>query len=554
MMLRKRSRVNKYATWAALALCGFASHLQPVAAAEVAVSGSPAKERIFAGAYQSLRLGRVDVDVRWFHGPQWRQRMTNLLKRYGFRVFRLHFPPYQHWKSPVAEWGPLAPLWGGTVKDVLGDEEFLAWLKENDFKGILQVNVDNFYDPVRKAIFELREHPEYVDAAAAEQADLVALAKRRGYADRIYYWELGNEDYHTTPPEFFADVCARFMRAMKKADPAIRLGVVAQAPDIDYRPPKLEGRVGPFMGLTAVNHRPPYMEWNVGDAAQQPGWTTRFLTEVKRLGIPADWVDFAVHHAYADEPPEVALGTRKSPTDIPPLEADWARYQRPFKSGCGSLGALAALLDRLGYARARIEVNEFRRGGYNSYYSRSFMNALANADAWMSLLRHPRVSGALIWDSFNASDFGEDGTGAWKRHQGYGIFMRVGDRFLASPVAEMYKLFDRLLADGDDVLKCRADSVDAVATRGSRGVKMLVLNKGDECDAGIRFEGVALPPHGRAAVCELQCDDLGAFTVHPSTGEIRSFAVFDRPPAALAGNQLTYRLRRHSLTLFEVSP
>ncbi|MCX6897867.1 MAG: hypothetical protein NT105_04130 [Verrucomicrobia bacterium] len=545
------------ALWGALVLFGFASHLQSVAAAEVVVSGSPAKESVFAGAYKSLRLGRLDVDLRWFHDPVWRQRMTDLFKSYGFRVFRLHFNPYQHWKSPVIEWGHLAPLWGGTVKDVLGDEEFLAWLAENDFKGIVQVNADNFYDPRRKGIFELRKHPEYVDAAAAEQAELVALAKRRGYADRIYYWELGNEDWQTTPPEFFANVCARFMRAMKKADPAIRLGVVAQAPDWDYRPPKLEGIVGPFMGLTdpETNSRPPNKEWSVGDTAQQPGWTTRFLTELKRLGIPAEWVDFAVHHAYADGPPDLATGTRKSPTDIPPIEADWARYQRPFGNACGSLGALAALLDRLGYARTRVDVNEFRRGGYNSFYNRSFMNALANADAWMSLVQHPRVSGALIWDSFNDGDFGEDGKRVWSRDQGWGIFIRVGDRFLASPVAEMYQLFDRLLADGDDVLTCRADSsVYALATRGSRGIKVLVLNKGDECDVGIRFDGVALSPQGRATVCELQCDDLGAFTVHPSTGEVRSFAVVDRPPAVMGGNHLTYRLRRHSLTLFEISP
>jgi hypothetical protein len=383
----------------------------------------------------------------------------------------------------------------------------------------------------------LEKHPEYVDAAAAEQAELVALAKQRGYAGRIYYWELGNEEYHTTPPEFFADVCARFMCAMKKADPAIRLGVVAQAPDWIYQVPN--------------------KGWRVGDTAQQPGWTTRFLTELKRLGIPTDWVDFAVHHAYAEDPPQVALASLKSPDDTPPIEGDWAHYQRPFRSQTGSAEALAALLDKLGYARTRIDVNEFKRGGYNSYYGRSFMNGLANADAWMSLLQHPRVSGALIWDSFNGGDFGEDGKGrdgkgTARREQGYGIFMRVGDRFLASPVAEMYQLFDRLLADGDDVLTCRADTVYAVATRGSRGVKVLVLNKGNECDVGIRLEGIALPQHGRAAVCEMQCDDLGAFTVHPWTGEVRSFPIVERPSAATDGNLLTYRLRRQSLTLFKI--
>ncbi len=481
-------------------------------------------------AFLSGTFSRVeDTTVRYFRDPAIRDRMTAILKENGFRSFRFHHEQLSHWRDPFTEWGPLTrnPYTKQPYRDAIGDQEFIRYLHANGFKTVLQINIGTFYDSESKQLIRLDEHPEYLDRAARYQAELVKWVMDNGFGKTILYWELGNESYggNRTPQEVAA-VDSAFIKAIRQVSPDVKIAVDGQSPE---HPRKI--RCGEWQGTVGQWHR-------------------EFLTELVRLGHGDSDINFLSQHCYAHWIDDLPFDY---PERQPPaVEAAWKLFKPAVITQIGSVEANLELLKSLGLHRTRIQANEFKRGASRVWYSRTLMHALAQTDPLFYFINHPGVDGAVIHCLFNNGHFAFD-PAPWKRRSlGWGIFIPTPENgFIGGPIPRLYQLTERLLADGDKILKISGGSA-AVAAHGGNRLKFIVVNKEDQpLEADIELAGFRVPEGSKLTVTTLTSERLTDFPVDPFTKARNEFPLREEK-RTVAGSRFRAELPKYSIALFEL--
>lgn len=449
--------------------------------------------------YKVADYDRVRIYQRYFDDPVSRQRITKALKDSGIRTLRFHSPVYEHWNINFSEWKNQAHYGADMLSRVIDDVQFLEWCKTNDFQAIFQVNTNNYFDPKSRVIYSINDHPEFITAMAAQIYDSVRSFEKKNLLGSILYIEFGNEDYigmynyRGTVPEFYARIVAQAVKKIKLSYPTVKFCVVGQSVDWNLNVPKNKGN------------------WSVAE------WERRMFQELKNNGISGNDINYAAHHAYADDEAsgmKLAKGSRTSEQDIPDWQSDWRIYKKYKVSETGSVAALRAYLDSIGFYATQIEINEFRRGGYNSYYNRSYMNLLANLDPWTAFINDKNVSGSLIWSSFNNADLFRKHS-PWKGPMGYGLFMEREDGyFIPSMPGYLFKIINEFMEDGDQVLQC--NDLNCAVLKNNKSIKILYYNKNAiETDLNIKIN--IGRTFGAINQKVFYADRLDSFIINPST-------------------------------------
>ena len=500
---------------------------------DITIENKYTKQIIDADSYKCINMPRIGEAGAYFKSLKSRKAMTGLFKKYGFRSFRIHHPSLSFWNHPIE-------LWSKFIKDpyskknytyVIPDKEFVKWLYDNKFKTAMQININRYYDPIKKKVFKLWEHPEYIQKSAEYNAEFVRWVIDNGYKDCILYWELGNESYNggdakgLTPTEA-AKIDFAYIRAMRKVDPSIKIAVDGQSPE---HPGKRKVR-----------------EWS-GTAGQ---WHQQFLKELVRLGAKDGDINFLSQHCYAHWINDVPFNYPKQAVPVP--EKTWQLLKQPVVTQIGSVDANAALLKSLGLSSAKMQINEFKRGASHMWYNRTMMHALAQADPLFYFIKNPDVEGAAIHSLFNNGKYAFHKT-PWKLHTlGWAIFIPTPDgKFIASPIAVMYQLIDKLLKSNDKVLEISGGSA-SVATYGDDKLKFIVVNKEDNAiSSTINLKGFELPKEVEAKVYTLKSEKLTDFPVHPITKKRIDFKVV-QSKIKIASTSFKYTFPKYSFVLIEI--
>ena len=295
----------------------------------------------------------------------------------------------------------------------------------------------------------------YGTGTPEEAADWV----RYSNVEQIYgfkYWEIGNECYgsweadkQAVPHEAYtyAIRTAAYFKAMKAADPSIKIGVVAQASE--------DGDSNGYTSHPATNRR---------TGAAHTGWTPVVLTTLRDLGVTPD---FLIYHRY----------------DQAPGKEDDAKLLQSSLTWPKDAAALRQLLsDYLGAAGAGVELIVTED---NQVYSDpgkqsvSVVNALFMADSTANVMQ-TEFNGLVWWDFHNGQLTTNNNSASlygWRQYGDYGIESPDHDRYPTFYTAKLLSLFAR---GGDTVIAASSDSklLSAYAVRRTDGsLAVLVINK-----------------------------------------------------------------------------
>ena len=334
---------------------------------------------------------------------------------------------------------------GAWIADPLDFDEFIALCREVGAEPLVVVCLDAAFGTPR---------PDFTPPSLARLVETAAawvryanVTKRYGVRD----WELGNESYHgegsdTPTAEEYADAAARFTKAMKAVDPAIRIGINGP---------------GHWGTLGAKDRK----------LGRSTAWWPTVLPAVAPL------VDFVVAHTY----PCWQWGSYDYfPAHTPDLGREGTVVAEAIAKGCAP-----ADVARLSIAMTEINAADWAKDPDPHWPNVNDLgHALVLADLIGKLLWNPKVENALVW---NTRWFGgESPLSIWNaldKDNGLnptGQAIAIWNRFLA----------DRIVWTEGTVL------VPAYASAGADGVlNLLLINKGREP----RPVDVQLAAAGRAA-------------------------------------------------------
>ncbi len=156
-------------------------------------------------------------------GPR-RAEFAQAMREAGVRLFR--FATLAHYDFAGAEATARLMQAAGHPQPLYRwfDPELLfSFCKENGIRVIAMVNLPYFYDTQSERVLEAARHPQ---ACARNAARFVSWVKEKGFADQVVAWELGGEIADAwCEPEVWAQVSVACARAMKAADPSIKVAV-----------------------------------------------------------------------------------------------------------------------------------------------------------------------------------------------------------------------------------------------------------------------------------------------------------------------------------------
>ena len=299
------------------------------------------------------------------------------------------------------------------------------------------------------------------------------LRMNRPGAIGIKYWEIGNEcygswetDYHGTAwdsfyhgaqwdPVTYATVAKDYIAKMKKVDPLIRIGVVAEVGEdaLDSRSP-VHNVTNPRTGIT--HH----------------GWTPVLLATLKSLGVTPD---FLIDHRYEQAPGAESDATLLQTARTWPNDAADLRQQ---------------LTDYLGAAGAGVELVVTEN---NSVYSNpgkqttSLVNGLFLSDSVGNVLQ-TEFNALVWWDLRNGQDNTNNNSATlygWRLYGDYGVLSTpssFGSSTYYDPYPTYYvmKLLSHFARGGDTVVHATSSSplLPVFATRHADGsLGLLVINE-----------------------------------------------------------------------------
>lgn len=174
---------------------------------------------------QDFTLGGVEyADLL---GPR-RAEFAQVIKEAGIKVFR--FATMQRYDYAGAEASlQLVRAQGG--RDLpyrwFDPELLFSFCKENDLRVIAMVNLPRFYDAQTGRVLDAASFP---GACARNAARFVSWVKEKGFSSQVVAWELGSPPESAwCEPDVWARIHVACARAMKEADPTIRIAVPAFA-------------------------------------------------------------------------------------------------------------------------------------------------------------------------------------------------------------------------------------------------------------------------------------------------------------------------------------
>ena len=278
------------------------------------------------------------------------------------------------------------------------------------------------------------------------------------------YWEIGNECYGTwetdtnipaNDPYTYAVRAAGYMALMKKADPTIKVGVVAAPGEDSYANNTNHFEINPRTGTTNY------------------GWTPIMLATLKSLGARPD---FLVDHVYPEYTPTVA------PPAVPPAnDSDALVLQSTAGWASDAADLRQQINDYFGSGGTNIELVATENNSDSGAFGRqltSIVNGLYLADSVCQIMK-TEFNAYLWWDlrngqsssgSFDSTVYG------WRAYGDEGVLSGTNKY----PTFYAEKLLQFFVRPGDTVLNATSDYLllSAYATRKANGsLAFLVINK-----------------------------------------------------------------------------
>ena len=303
----------------------------------------------------------------------------------------------------------------------------------------------------------------YGSGSSNEAAAWVLSANKTNHCG-FKYWEIGNECYGTWEldtnnpahdPYTYAVRAAGYMALMKKADPTIKVGVVA----------------APGEGSYANNNN--HFEINPRTGTTNYGWTPVMLATLKSLGVTPD---FLVDHVYPQYTPTA------TPPAVPPANDSDALVLQSTSGWAGDAADLRQQInDYFGSGGSNIELVATENNSDSGAFGRqltSMVNGLYLADSVCQLMK-TEFNAYLWWDLRN----GQSSSGSfdptiygWRPYGDEGVLSEP-DKY---PTFYAEKLLQFFVRPGDTVLNATSDYLllSAYATRKANGsLALLVINK-----------------------------------------------------------------------------
>ena len=270
------------------------------------------------------------------------------------------------------------------------------------------------------------------------------------------YWEIGNECYggwetdsngFPQDPFTYATRAAGYIKLMRAADPAIKIGVVSTPGENTYS------------NIYSVNH-PAH---NPRTGQNNYGWTPVVLSTLKSLGVTPD---FLIHHVY----PEYG-----NDNDVTLLQAagNWAPDAADLRQ---------QITDYIGAPGTNIELcctENNSDAGSQGRQSTSLVNGLYFADS-LAQLSKTEFNSLIWWDLRNGSDITGDFNASlygWRTNGDLGIIGGLNTRY---PTFYTDKLMHYFVQPGDSVLNAPSDYalLSTYAVRKADGaLALLTINK-----------------------------------------------------------------------------
>jgi hypothetical protein len=329
----------------------------------------------------------------------------------------------------------------------------------------------------------------YGTGTPAEAAAWVTYSNvTKGYGFK--YWEVGNECYGTweddnNSPAYngveYATRAAQYIKAMKAADPTIKVGVVADASEDSYSNGYTTSVTNP---VTKVSHT---------------GFTPLMLSTLKSLGVMPD---FLIYHNYA----------QNSGQENDALLLQYA----PFWTTIAAELRMQ-LTDYLGAAGANIELLNTENNSVSSgpgKQTTSLVNGLYYADSLGGLMQ-TEFNSLVWWALHNGPGTTGNNSSAlygWRLYGDYGI--ENGDNTNAGnsifdpehdpyPVYYVQKLLTHFARGGDTVVT--ASSNDTLLTpyavrRKDGSLSLMVINKNPTSALPANFTITGFTPVANATV------------------------------------------------------
>jgi hypothetical protein len=289
------------------------------------------------------------------------------------------------------------------------------------------------------------------------------------------YWEIGNENYgnwehdQNSPPHdavTYARRAKEFIRQMKAADPAIKIGVVVTE--------SYKDRIGVVLdALKALN---------LGEFITQGyrGWTPTLLATLKQLGVTPD---FVILHRY--------------PISLSGWENDAYLLKSTTRWTEDASAARRQLKTYFGAANTNVELlctENNSIGEKTGKQTTSLVNALYLADSFGQIVQ-TEFNSFLWWNLRNAQDHNANNSPAlygWRQYGDQGVMCGADTRY---PTFYTFKLLKYFARAGDRIVRATSDNklLSAYAARRADGtLALLVINKspGSTLTADVSLAGI----------------------------------------------------------------
>jgi hypothetical protein len=322
----------------------------------------------------------------------------------------------------------------------------------------------------------------YGSGTPEEAADWVRFANitnRCGFR----YWEIGNENYgdwehdeNSRPhdPVTYATRAKEYIRQMKAADPAIKVGVVVTE--------NWAERAGvPISALKKCNLRAFIVEG-------YQGWTPKMLATLKLLGVAPDWV--SVHYY---------------PQGLPGCENDARLLQSTRKWTALAAPLRQHLKNYFGDAHTNVEMlcTENNSTPQNTgKQTTSLVNGLYLADSF-GQISQTEFNSFIWWNLRNAQDRKSNNSPSlygWRQYGDHGIMSGNETRY---PTFRVFELLNHFAHGGDQIVRATSDnkllSVYA-AKRVDKTLALLIINKSPQTVMNAKISIASFQPQPQATI------------------------------------------------------
>jgi hypothetical protein len=310
------------------------------------------------------------------------------------------------------------------------------------------------------------------------------------------YWEIGNECYglweedtqaQPHDPVTYATRAVQYIQEMKKVDPTVKIGVVADSSEDSYQNGYNHVVTNP---MTGVNHS---------------GWTPVMLATMKSLGVLPD---FLIYHSYAQNP-----GSESDSMLLQESALVWPS---------AAAGLRSQLTDYLGSSGASIQLLVTENNSVSTgpgKQSVSLVNGLFMADSIANVMQ-TEFNSLIWWDMYNGPGITyNNGTAnvpvnlsaslyGWRMYGDYGVENGEGgaldptphDRY---PTYYVMKLLSDFARGGDTVVNATSNNTllsTYAVHRQDGSLTLLAINKSPTAtyNANIAIKGYA--PQATATV------------------------------------------------------